>query len=805
MSEFSIVYITYRPGGFDILADSLENQTFKGYELIVVDDYPERKDKVRQYLEGKGIPVAYVGPSKPKCFPELPFNVANAINTGFLLSTKEVVIVLQDYQWLPPDCLEKFARHGAMFKENYCVVLPGQFWEDSRPRNNEGLISIWSKEWKGTPEDNGCQKSFVWVPEGWEFACIACPWNVVAAMNGLPECFDAFAAYPLKPEENRFESGGGKPYVDKDNFIQMINHREWLPSELWHQAKRTGSAEYIERENCFDLKTHTRGRAYWLNEPNNIFEKPEYWCGELGYRPGPFGSGYTDFPINQVKADYILHKEPRGKVLDIGCAYGYIVKKLRAKGIDAWGVDISQYALSKAPEVVKPYLKHASADRLPFGDKEFDIAFSASTFEHMPQTMVAKAISEAVRVAVRGIISVTPETTPNFDEDITHRTKQPLSWWREQFPPEFEVRNDADEAWQKKTPEVHMQRHEWIRSKAILQDKILEVGCAENSVWKDTKFNVVTLDKQINPDIEIFPEIKALAEALPFKDGFFDILCVSELLEHVPDPQKVLREAVRVARKKLIITVPAEHEWPPDLKPFWNPGHIRFYTPETLEEELISLELPFHIEVIRNGPWAWLGAEVNVAPGDKLVKINLGSFVDTIGQGWQNWDILPIQQHITQGHIFKQWDVRKGLPLPDNSVDLIRTSHLIEHLSLQEAQNLLREIHRVLKPGGLARISTPDIHTIIKHYFNLDMSFFNQIQPPEYIEAPTRAEKLSRLLFGEHKAAYDFEMLKNFLEQAEFEAGKIYRVSPGFSYSEVMKTETEDQHIEINLTVEAVK
>lgn len=805
MSEFSIVYITYRPGGFDILADSLENQTFKGYELIVVDDYPERKDKVRQYLEGKGIPVAYVGPSKPKCFPELPFNVANAINTGFLLSTKEVVIVLQDYQWLPPDCLEKFARHGAMFKENYCVVLPGQFWEDSRPRNNEGLISIWSKGWKGIPEDNGCRKSFVWVPEGWEFACIACPWNVVAAMNGLPECFDAFAAYPLKPEENRFESGGGKPYVDKDNFIQMINHREWLPSELWHQAKRTGSAEYIERENCFDLKTHTRGRAYWLNEPNNIFEKPEYWCGELGYRPGPFGSGYTDFPINQVKADYILHKEPRGKVLDIGCAYGYIVKKLRAKGIDAWGVDISQYALSKAPEVVKPYLKHASADRLPFGDKEFDIAFSASTFEHMPQTMVAKAISEAVRVAVRGIISVTPETTPNFDEDITHRTKQPLSWWREQFPPEFEVRNDADEAWQKKTPEVHMQRHEWIRSKAILQDKILEVGCAENSVWKDTKFNVVTLDKQINPDIEIFPEIKALAEALPFKDGFFDILCVSELLEHVPDPQKVLREAVRVARKKLIITVPAEHEWPPDLKPFWNPGHIRFYTPETLEEELISLELPFHIEVIRNGPWAWLGAEVNVAPGDKLVKINLGSFVDTIGQGWQNWDILQIQQHITQGHIFKQWDVRRGLPLQDNSVDLIRMSHLIEHLTLEEAQNLLREIYRVLKTGSLARISTPDIHTIIKHYFNLDMSFFNKIQPPEYIEAPTRAEKLSRLLFGEHKAAYDFEMFKNFLEQAGFEAGKIYRVSPGFSYSEVMKTETEDQHIEINLTVEAVK
>ena len=806
--EISVIYITYRPGGIDILADSLANQTFKDYELIIIDDYSvDRREVVRNYLEHKGIPVAYIGASKPKCFPDIAFNVSNAINTGFLLSTKEVVVILQDYQWLPPDCLEKIAQQEKKLQAKHCIILPGQMWENSRERFDMGVTTVWNRDWKGLPSQNGCKKGEVWVPESWEFACIAIPWDIIVAMNGYPEWLDCDAAHRLAPLVKAFETAGGLPYVDKQNFMHIINHRAWAPKELWHQAKREprGNTEYIERENCFDLKTHTRGRAYWVKEPNNIFEKPEYWCGELGYRPGPFGSGYTDFPINQVKADYILRREPRGKVLDIGCAYGYIVKKLRAKGIDAWGVDISQYALSKAPEVVKPYLKHASADRLPFGDKEFDIAFSASTFEHMPQTMVAKAISEAVRVAGRGIIAVTPGTAPHFDEDITHRTKQPLSWWREQFPPEFEVRNDADEAWQKKTPQVHMHRPEWVQSKATLQDKILEVGCAENSVWKDTKFNVATLDKQINPAIEIFPEIKALAEALPFKDGLFDIVCVSELLEHVPDPQKVLREAVRVARKKLIITVPAEHEWPPDLKPFWNPGHIRFYTPETLEEELISLELPFHIEVIRHDAWAWLGAEVNVAPGDKLVKINLGSFVDTIGQGWQNWDILQIQQHITQGHIFKQCDVRTGFPLPDNSVDLIRTSHLIEHLTLEEAQNLLREIYRVLKTGSLARISTPDIHTIIKHYFNLDMSFFNKIQPLEYIQAPTRAEKLSRLIFGEHKAAYDFEMLKNFLEQAGFEAGKIYRVSPGFSYSEVMKTETEDQHIEINLTVEAVK
>lgn len=191
-----------------------------------------------------------------------------------------------------------------------------------------------------------------------------------------------------------------------------------------------------------------------------------------------------------------------------------------------------------------------------------------------------------------------------------------------------------------------------------------------------------------------------------------------------------------------------------------------------------------------------------------IEKLNLGSFTDVLANDWTNIDILPLREHIPPQVKFKQWDLRRGIPYPGNSVDLIRMSHLIEHLTLEEAHNLCRELYRVLKPGGLARVSTPDAKIIIRHYQNRDMPFFNPIQPPEYIQAPTQGEKLSRLLFSgdyQHKAIYDFEMIKNFLEQAGFESGKIYYVSPGFSHSAVMKDETEDQHIEISLTVEAVK
>lgn len=821
--EFSVVYLTYRPGGYDILADSLVNQTNQDYELIVVDNYaselqrPDRSSRVKKYLKDKGVKLRYLGPSKPKCFPKLPSGVMNAMNTGILLSTKEVVIILTDYIWLPPDWLERIDGHADLLRQNHCVVLGGQFWEVEKPRNNKGAISIWKEEWRGSPEKNGCRRSFWWMPEGWEFSCTALPWNLLVAVNGFPEYLDAKMAHPLDPVIKMLETTGGRPYVDKENINHLIDHREWRPSELWHQSKRHRQETTVTpRENCFSLKTHVRGEASWL-KGESVFDKPEYWCGELGYRPGPDGVGYRDFPLNRVKADYIMSKAARGKTLDIGCAMGFLVKRLRDRGVDARGLDISEYAISHAPADVKPYLVSGSAEKLPWGDKELDMVVSFSTLEHLPEDILARAISEAVRVGKRGIISVTPGNSPHFDEDATHRTKRPLSWWREQFPPEFEVRSDADEEWTKvipsvsKIPAVQIGRNEWVRSRVILQDSILEVGCAENPVWKGTAFKVTTVDSQVNPELQIFPDVEAEAEKLPFEGEEYDVVCEGELLEHVTDPQQVLREAVRVAKKKVVLTVPFEWIWPDDLKPFWNPGHIRFYTPASLEAELKPLGLPYKIELIRNGPWAWLGAEVykgEAAVSRGMVKLNLGSFIDTIGYSWINIDILPVQEHIPKDHRFRRWDLRNGIPYADNSVDLVRSSHLIEHVTLEDAHNLCREIYRVLKPGGFARILTPDSKLIIKHYLKNDMSFFNQIQPSEYIIAPTEGERLSRILFSgdyQHRAVYDFGMLKSFLHEAGFELGKVYLVGAGFSWSPVMQNEAPDRHTEVSLIVEAIK
>lgn len=392
-----------------------------------------------------------------------------------------------------------------------------------------------------------------------------------------------------------------------------------------------------------------------------------------------------------------------------------------------------------------------------------------------------------------------------------------------------------------------LDKNSWIRSRCSHSDTILDVGSADGWVWENQPYKVTLLDINEFVPHPKYPRVVGDAHKLPYEDKAFDIVVEGELLEHVYDPSLCLREAARVAAKKVVLTVPAEDYWARENRPFVpiedilketgltkeeqfrkdNPHmvkmndldqgyHCRHYTRELLEAQIKHLQLPYRVELLRYSGWAFWVTEIYCDGGEAVeekavekvaekVKINLGSFVDTFA-GWWNVDILNVRQHIPKEHLFKQCDLRRGIPWSDNSVDLIRCSHLIEHLTLEESKNLLRELYRTLKPGGLARISTPDLDIIVKHYRNRDMSFFNAIQTPEYIQAPTDGEKFTQLLFSreyEHKAVYNWEMLQDFLHQAGFT--KIFRSVAGFSHSESIQQECEDSHIEISLFVETVK
>ena len=64
-------------------------------------------------------------------------------------------------------------------------------------------------------------------------------------------------------------------------------------------------------------------------------------------------------------------------------------------------------------------------------------------------------------------------------------------------------------------------------------------------------------------------------------------------------------------------------------------------------------------------------------------------------------------------------NILNGLPYDNNSFDVVYSSHFLEHLTKKQADFVLSEIIRILKPGGIVRIIVPDLQNICREYLNI--------------------------------------------------------------------------------------
>jgi SAM-dependent methyltransferase len=165
-----------------------------------------------------------------------------------------------------------------------------------------------------------------------------------------------------------------------------------------------------------------------------------------------------------------------------------------------------------------------------------------------------------------------------------------------------------------------------------------------------------------------------------------------------------------------------------------------------------------------------------VLRGDGKLKLNIGSFTTMFHHGWINLDIFGelhqfAQQH---GYRYQQCDVRGGMPYPTESVDLIMSCHMLEHLTYEEGIRFLRECRRVLKPTGAMRILVPDARMLCnmyagEQYDGSELAEFDEINDG-CAQAPTLLGKLWALLHAGHSAAYDDVTLTKVLELSGFKA-----------------------------------
>lgn len=114
-------------------------------------------------------------------------------------------------------------------------------------------------------------------------------------------------------------------------------------------------------------------------------------------------------------------------VFDAGCAIGFLVETLRARGIEAFGRDLSTYAISQVPAGLRPYCECGSiADPI---EGAYDLVTCIEVLEHMSPEDGRRAVENMCRIAPRVLFSSSPT---DFTEP-THINVQPPIYWMKLF------------------------------------------------------------------------------------------------------------------------------------------------------------------------------------------------------------------------------------------------------------------------------------------------------------------------------------------------------------------------------------
>jgi len=137
-----------------------------------------------------------------------------------------------------------------------------------------------------------------------------------------------------------------------------------------------------------------------------------------------------------------------------------------------------------------------------------------------------------------------------------------------------------------------------------------------------------------------------------------------------------------------------------------------------------------------------------------MIKLHLGCGKRNFGEDWIHID----GEH--HSHI-ESYDITCIPQYRDNTVDLIYASHVIEYFDREEVISVLKEWHRVLKPGGILRLAVPNFYVMANLYMQRNYPLNNFLGP-----------LYGKMKMGEttiyHKTVYDSASLSKLLLENGF-------------------------------------
>ncbi|TMK87683.1 MAG: class I SAM-dependent methyltransferase [Actinobacteria bacterium] len=154
----------------------------------------------------------------------------------------------------------------------------------------------------------------------------------------------------------------------------------------------------------------TFGSYYFSHNFGIPYERNEYWLSFFG-----------------DVADRLIRRFQPRTVLDAGCAIGLLVEAFRVRGVEAYGFDVSKFALEQTDESVAPYCRHASlSEGLPSDlPDRYDLVTCIEVIEHIPVAEETDAMRTLLSASDRIFFSSSPV---DYGEATHVNVHQPEYW-----------------------------------------------------------------------------------------------------------------------------------------------------------------------------------------------------------------------------------------------------------------------------------------------------------------------------------------------------------------------------------------
>ena len=255
--KVSVIYPTARHGGLDILEKCMKEQTHEDFEVLILDELR------RNFMPNRSTKFIFVEPPNKKA--GMFWNLSASLNAGVRAAKGELIVLLQDYIWVPKEGLARYVEKAIQEPKGLISGVGHQYEFPAYNDDPTGAYSIW-KDWPGEPSgektftDPRMERPGFYLcnPVEWEANWSCFRKEVWETIGGFDEEFDAGWGYDNVNFSERAQLAGYHLFLDTHNEVKCYSHINIFKEQKVRDAAPNNQKMWYKKYMDLD-----RGMAPW--------------------------------------------------------------------------------------------------------------------------------------------------------------------------------------------------------------------------------------------------------------------------------------------------------------------------------------------------------------------------------------------------------------------------------------------------------------------------------------------------------------------------------------------------------------